>query len=105
LFHWNIIRIIKLQRIRSAGYIGRVGENRKSEGKDSLVRTGSGWEDAVKIRVKEIILKCMDCMCLVQDRGQRWVVAKTVMKLRVSWKCLSNAGQLLALKKDSVRFG
>jgi hypothetical protein len=79
-------------------------EKRISEGKEPLVRTNSRWEDTIKILVKEIILEGMDCIRLAQDRGRSWVVVNTVMKLRVSWKCLCQAGQLLALKNDSVRF-
>jgi hypothetical protein len=58
----NIVRVIKLRRIRWAGHVARMGEGRgvyrvlvgKPEGKRPLVRPRYRWEDNIKMKLREI---------------------------------------------------
>ena len=58
----NIIRVIKLRKIRWAGHVARMGESRivyrvlvgKPEGKRPLGRQRSRWEDNIKTNLQEL---------------------------------------------------
>jgi hypothetical protein len=58
----SIIRIIKSRRIRWAGHVARMGENRnayrilvgKPEGKRPLGRTRRKWEDNIRMDLREM---------------------------------------------------
>jgi hypothetical protein len=56
---------------------------RKSEGKRPLRRHRHGWEDNIKVDLKEIGWKGVDWMHLAEDRGQWQVLVNMVMKLQV----------------------
>jgi hypothetical protein len=74
----SIIRIIKSRRMRWAGHVARVGEERnayrilvgKPEGKRSLGRLRRRWEDNIKIELREIKCGSMDWIDLARDRDQ-----------------------------------
>jgi hypothetical protein len=58
----NIVRVVKARRMRWAGHVARMGENRgvhrvlvgKPEGKRPLGRPRHRWEDNIKMNLKEV---------------------------------------------------
>jgi hypothetical protein len=64
----NIIRIIKLRRMRWAGHVARMGEKRnvyrllvgEPEGKRPLGRPRRSWMDNIKMRLLEIGLSVVN---------------------------------------------
>ena len=85
------VQVIKSRRMRRAGHVGRMGENRdvyrilvvKSEGKRLLERPRRSWEDNIKMDLQEVGCGGMDRIDVAQDR-ERWrALVNTVMKLRV----------------------
>jgi hypothetical protein len=58
----NIVRVVKLRRMRWAGYVARMGEERgvhrvlvgKPEGKRPLGRPRRGWEDNIKMDLRRL---------------------------------------------------
>jgi hypothetical protein len=58
----NIIRVIKSRRMRWAGHVARIGENRgayrilvgRPEGRRLLVRPTRKWEDNIKMDLQEV---------------------------------------------------
>jgi hypothetical protein len=87
----NIIKQIKSRRVRWAGHVARVGEERnvyrvlmeKPEGKRSLGRLKGRWEDGIRMDLREIGWGSVDWIQLAQDRDWLWAVVNTVMNLRV----------------------
>jgi hypothetical protein len=79
----SIIRMIKSRRVRWAGHVARMGEERnayrillgKPEGKSPLGRTRRKWVDNIKMDLREIGWDSMDWIDLTQDRD-------TAMNLR-----------------------
>jgi hypothetical protein len=55
----------------------------KSKGKRPLGRRMCRWEDNIKMDLREIAWDGMDCMHLVQDKGEWRAVVSTVMNLLV----------------------
>jgi hypothetical protein len=79
----NIVRVVKSRRMRWAGHVARMGEDRvvhrvlvgKPEGKRSLGRPRCRWEDNIKMDLQEVEGSRGDWMELAQDRdGWRAVV-------------------------------
>jgi hypothetical protein len=74
----SIISIIMLRRMRWAGHVSRIGEQRnanmlfvgKSEGKRPLGRTRYRWVDNIKMDLREIGCGGMDWIDLAQDTDQ-----------------------------------
>jgi hypothetical protein len=74
----NIIRMIKLRRMRWAGHVARMGERRntyrilmgKPEGKRPLGRPRCRWVDNIKIDLRQIGWDDVDWIDLAQDRDQ-----------------------------------
>jgi hypothetical protein len=87
----DIIRQVKSRRMRWAGHVARMGEERKvykilvgkPEGKRPLGRPRSRWEDGIRMDLREIGLGCVDWIRLAQDRDRWRAVASAVMNLRV----------------------
>jgi hypothetical protein len=74
----NIVRVIKLRRIRWAGHVASMGEGRgayrvfvgRPEGKRPLGRPRRRWEDNIKIDLREIGIDGANWNRLSQDRVQ-----------------------------------
>jgi hypothetical protein len=88
----DIIRQVKSRRMRWAGHVGCMGEERivynvlvgKPEGKRPLGRPRRRWEDGIRMDLREIgVGGGVDWIQLVQDRDQWWAVVGVVMNLRV----------------------
>jgi hypothetical protein len=87
----NIIRQIKSRRMRWAGHVERVGEERNvykvfmgiPEGKRPLGRPRRRWEDGITMDLKEIDCGSVDWVQLTRDRDRCRAVVNTVMDLRV----------------------
>jgi hypothetical protein len=80
--------MIKSRRMRWAGHVARMGEERnaygillgKPEGKIPLGRPRRRWEDNIKKDLRE---GDMDWIDLAQDRDQWRALVNTAMNLRV----------------------
>jgi hypothetical protein len=87
----NIVRVVKSRRMRWAGHVSRMGEERgvhrvlvgKPEGKRPLGRHRRRWEDNIKMDLQEVRLGCGDWIESAQDRDGWWAVVSTVKNLRV----------------------
>jgi hypothetical protein len=87
----SIIRIIKSRRMRWAGHVTRMGENRnvysllagKPEGKRPLGRPRCRWIDNIKMDPLEIVLSVVDWIGLAQDTYGWRALVNSVMNLRV----------------------
>jgi hypothetical protein len=87
----DIIRQVKSTRKRWAGYVARMGEERKvymvlvgkPEGKRPLGRPRRRWEDRIRIDLRETGLGGVDWVRLAQDRDRWRAVVSAVMNLRV----------------------
>jgi hypothetical protein len=87
----DIIRQIKSRRMRWAGHVACMGEDRKvykvlvgnSERKRPLGRPRRRWEDGIRMDLREIGLGRVDWIRLYQDRHRWRAVVSAVMNLRV----------------------
>jgi hypothetical protein len=87
----NIVRVVKLRRIRQVGHVARMGEGRgvhrvlvgKSEGKRPLGRPRRRWEDNIKTGLQEVGGSCGDWMELAQDMDRWRTLVSAVRNLRV----------------------
>jgi hypothetical protein len=87
----DIIRQVKSRGMRWAVHIARMGEGRKvykvyvekPEGKRPLGRPRRGWEDGIRMDIREIGLGGVDWIRLAQDRDRWRSVVSAVMNLRV----------------------
>ena len=87
----NIVRVIKSRRMRWAGHVARMGEERgvyrdlvgKQEGKRPLGRPRRRWVDNIRMDLQEVGYRYMDWIGLAQY-GDRWrALVIAVMNLRV----------------------
>ena len=87
----NIVRVIKSRRIRWAGHVAHMGEERgvyrvlvgKLEGKRPLGRPRHRWVDNIRLDLQEVGCGYMDCIGLAQDRDRWRTLVSAVMNLRV----------------------
>jgi len=87
----NIVRVIKLRRMRWAGHVARMDEERgvyrvlvgKPEGRRPLGRPRRRWVD-IRMDLQEVGCGYMDWIGLAQDRDRWWMLVSAVMNLRVS---------------------
>ena len=87
----NIVRVVKSRRMRWAGHVARMGEDRgvrrvlvgKPEGKRPLGRPIRRWEDNIKIDLQEVGGGRGDWMELAQDRDEWRALVCTVRNFRV----------------------
>ena len=84
-FSPNIVRVMKSRRMRWAGHVARMGEDRvvyrvlagKPEG------TGPRWVDNIRMDLQEVGCGYMDWIGLAQDRNRWRTLVSAVMNLRV----------------------
>jgi len=87
----NIVRVIKWRRMRWAGHVTRMGEERgvywvlvgKLEGKRPLGRTRRRWVDNIRMDLQEVGCGYVDWIGLAQDRDRWRALVSAVMNLRV----------------------
>ena len=85
------MRVVKSRRMRWAGHVARMGEDRgvhrvlvgKPEGKRSLGRPRRRWEDNIKMDLQEVEGGRGDWMELAQDRDRWRTLVGTVTNFRV----------------------
>ena len=88
----NIERVIKWRKMRWAGHVARMGEERgvyrvlvgKPEGKRPLGRPRRRWVDNIRTDLHEMGCGCMDWIRLTQDRDRWRTLVNAVMNLRVA---------------------
>ena len=87
----NIVWVIKSRRMRWAGHLARISEDKgvyrvlvgKPEGKKPLGRPRRRWVDNIRMDLQEVGCGYMDCIGLAQDRDRWRKLVSTVMNLRV----------------------
>jgi hypothetical protein len=87
----DIVRPVKSRRMRWAGHVARMGEERKvykvlvgkPKGKRPLGRPRRTWKDGIRMDLREINLGGVDWIQLAQDRDRWQAVVSAVMNLRV----------------------
>ena len=95
----NIVRVIKSRRMRWAGHVACMGEERgvyrvlvgKTEGKKPLGRPRRRWVDNIRMDLQDVVCGYMDRIRLAQDRYRWRALVSAVVNLRVPW----NAGNFL----------
>ena len=87
----NIVQVIKSRRMRWAGHVARMGEERgvykvllgKPEGRRPLGRPRCRWVDNIRMDLQEVGCEDMDWIGLAQDRDRWRKLVSAVMNLRV----------------------
>ena len=87
----NIVREIKSRRMRWAGHVARMGEERgvyrllvgKSEGKRPLGKPRRRWVDNIRMDLQEVGCGYMDWIGRALDRDIWRTLVSAVMNLRV----------------------
>ena len=87
----NIVWVIKSRRMRWAGHVARIDEERvgyrvlvgKPEGRRPLGRPRRRWVDNIRMDLQEVGCGYMDWIGLAQDRDRWRTLVSAVMNLRV----------------------
>ena len=87
----NIVRVIKSRRMRRAGYVVRMSEERgvyrvlvgKPEGRRPLGRPSCRWVCNIMMDLQEVGCGYMDWIGLAQDRDRWRTLLSAVMNIRV----------------------
>jgi hypothetical protein len=87
----NFIRQIKSRKLRWAGYVANMGDERKlykvlagkPEGKRPFRRPKCRWVDGIRMDIKGIVWEGVVWIQLAQDRDLRGAVVNTVMNFRI----------------------
>ena len=87
----NILRVIKSKRMRWAGHVARMGEERgayrvlvgKPEGKRPLGRPRRRWVDNIRMDLQEVGCGYVDWIGLTHDRDRWQTLVSAVMNFRV----------------------
>ena len=87
----NIVWVIISRRMRWAGHVARMGEERgayrvlvgKPEEKRPLGRPRRRWVDNIRMDLQEVGCGYVDWIGLAQDRDRWWTLVSAVMNLRV----------------------
>jgi len=87
----NIVRVAKARRMRWAGHVARMGEDRgvqrvlvgKPEGKRPLGRPRCRWEGNIKMDLQKVGGSRGDWMELAEDRNRWRALVGTVRDFRV----------------------
>jgi hypothetical protein len=85
-----MVRVIKSRKMRWAGHVVRIGEERgvyrvlvgKPEGKRPLGRPRRRWEDNIRMDLQEVGCGSMDWIGLAQDRDRWRAIVNAVMNFR-----------------------
>ena len=86
----NIVRMIKSRRMKWAGYVARMSEERrvyrflvgKPEGRRPLGRPRRRWVDNIRMDLQEVGCGCMDWIGLAQDRDRWRTLVSVVMNFQ-----------------------
>ena len=87
----DIVRVITSRRMRWAGHVARMGEERgvyrvlvgKPEGRIPLGRPRRRWVDNIRMDLQEVGYRYMNWTGLAQDRDRWRTLMSAVMNLRV----------------------
>ena len=87
----NIVRVIKSRRMRWAGHVARLCEEKgvyrvlmgEPEGRRPLGRPRRRWVDNIRMDFQDVICGYMDWIGLAQDRDRWRTLVSAVMNLRV----------------------
>ena len=87
----NIVRVIKSRRMRWAGHVARMGEERrlyrvllgKPEGRRPLERPRRRWVDNIRMDLQEVGSGYMDWIGMAQDRDRWRTLVSAGMNVRV----------------------
>jgi hypothetical protein len=87
----NIMRVIKSRRMRCAGHVAHMGEERgvyrvlvgKPEGRRPLGRPRRRWVDNIRMDLQEVGCAHVDWIGLAEDRDRWRTLVSAVMNLRV----------------------
>jgi len=87
----NIVRVIKSRRMRRAGHVAHMGEERgvyrvllgKPEGRRPLGRPRRRWVDNIRLGLQDVGCGYMGWIGLAQDRDRWRKLVSAVMKLRI----------------------
>jgi len=87
----NIVRVIKWRKIRWAGHVAHIGEERgvyrvlvgKTEGRRPMGRPRRRWVDNIRMDLQELGCGYMDWIGLAQDRDRWRTLVSAVMNVRV----------------------
>jgi len=87
----NIVRVIKSRKMRWAGHVARMGEERwvyrvlvgKPKGRRPLGRPRGRWVDNIWMDLQKVGCGYMDWIGLAQDRDRWRTLESAVMNLRV----------------------
>jgi len=87
----NIVGVIKSRRMRRAGHVARMGEERgvyrvllwKPEGRRPLGRPRRRWVDNIRMDLQEVGCGYMDWIGLAQDRDSWRTLVSAIMNLRI----------------------
>ena len=90
-FSPNIVRVIKSRKMKWAGLVARMGEERgvyrvlvrKPEGRRPLGRPRRRWVDNIRMDLQEVGCVYRDWFVLAQDRDRWRTLVSAVMNLRV----------------------
>ena len=93
----NIVRVIKSRRMRWAGHVARMDEEKgvyrvlveKPEGRRPLGRPRRRWVDNIRMDLQEVGCEYMDWIGLAQDRHRWRTLVSVVMNLRVPWNAVN----------------
>jgi len=88
---YDFVRVIKSRRMRWAGHVAHIGEERglyrvlvgKPEGRRPLGRPRPRWVDNIKMDLQEVGWGYMYWIGLAQDRDRWRTLVSAVMNLRV----------------------
>ena len=87
----NVVWVIKSRRMRRAGYVALMGDERgvyrvlvgKPEGRRPLGRPRCRWADNIRMDLKQVGCGYMDWIGLAQDRDRWRTLVSAVMNLLV----------------------